>query len=233
MTNLIVTTSWDDGNILDRKVADLLAKYKVKGTFYVPQILYPESLENHHLLEIDRYCEIGAHTFHHKDLTKISPIESKREIEDSKIYLEEILGRKLQMFSYPDGKHNSTIRRIVRDAGFIAARTCESGFLGFPPDPYWWKITLQASNGSPLQTLRLAIAYHLPVPSLSDWEIRAKLLFDRALQTGGIYHIYGHALEFEDNQDWGKFERVLEYIHDRDSISYMTNGEIFTRQKNS
>ena len=31
-----VTTSWDDGHPSDRRLADLLAKHKIHGTFYVP-----------------------------------------------------------------------------------------------------------------------------------------------------------------------------------------------------
>ena len=31
-----ITTSWDDGHPLDLRVAELLAKYGLQGTFYVP-----------------------------------------------------------------------------------------------------------------------------------------------------------------------------------------------------
>ena len=36
MTGLIVTTSWDDGSILDLKLGELLTKHSLKGTFYIP-----------------------------------------------------------------------------------------------------------------------------------------------------------------------------------------------------
>ena len=32
-----LTTSWDDGDALDARLADLLARYGVPGTFYVPR----------------------------------------------------------------------------------------------------------------------------------------------------------------------------------------------------
>ena len=37
MSKLIVTTSWDDGSRLDLKLAELLEKYGISGTFYVPK----------------------------------------------------------------------------------------------------------------------------------------------------------------------------------------------------
>ena len=32
---VFVTTSWDDGHVLDHKVANLLESYDLPGTFYV------------------------------------------------------------------------------------------------------------------------------------------------------------------------------------------------------
>ena len=34
----LITTSWDDGNKLDIKVAELLDKYGMKGTFYIAKL---------------------------------------------------------------------------------------------------------------------------------------------------------------------------------------------------
>ena len=35
LVNMHFLTSWDDGNILDLKVATLLQKYNLPGTFYI------------------------------------------------------------------------------------------------------------------------------------------------------------------------------------------------------
>ena len=35
MKKIVVTTSWDDGHILDLKLSNLLTKYNIKGTFYL------------------------------------------------------------------------------------------------------------------------------------------------------------------------------------------------------
>jgi hypothetical protein len=37
MTFPCLTTSWDDGHPLDFRVADLLSKYGLTGTFYIPR----------------------------------------------------------------------------------------------------------------------------------------------------------------------------------------------------
>jgi peptidoglycan/xylan/chitin deacetylase (PgdA/CDA1 family) len=150
-----------------------------------------------------------------------------REIEDSKTYLEQLLGHKVSMFCYPKGRYNETIKRTVRNAGFTAARTVNYGDFNLPHDSYEWQITLHASNGSPLMTFKTWLKSGISVQSLIDWEIRAKLLFDLALQKGGIYHLWGHSWEIEKNDEWAKLERVLRYISNKRAVYFMTNGEIF------
>ena len=91
MEPCIVTTSWDDGSKLDLRLAELLEKHGVKGTFYVPRSYLDEPLQGSDIVALDEEFEIGAHTLHHVALTTIPPEEAKREIDSSKVYLEELL----------------------------------------------------------------------------------------------------------------------------------------------
>ena len=62
-----------------------------------------------------------------------------------------------------------------------------------------------------------------------DWEIRAKQLFDFALKKGGVYHLWGHAWEFEKKNEWDKLERVLKYLSNREEVKYVPNGAVMER----
>ena len=228
MSKLIVTTSWDDGSKLDLKLAELLEKRGIRGTFYIPKTFLDTPLERDDLRVLDKLHEVGAHTLNHVDLTKVSLLQAKEEIEEIKAYLEDILGHKIDMFCYPDGKFNENIKKMVKASEFIAARTCELGGLGLPRDPYQWHVTLLASNRSPFMAWQIWWKAHLwKLEALSDWENRAKLLFDQAFEKGGIYHLYGHSMEFERNRSWEKLTRVLDYISKREEVQYLTNGKIF------
>ena len=223
--DLIVTTSWDDGQKIDFKLAKLLTRYNIKGTFYITKS-YCDPLEKQDVVEIDQEHEIGAHTLNHVDLTKISISEARREIEGSKEYIEELIGHKIKMFCYPWGEYNNEIENIVKDAGFIGARTCNHGDFGLPKDPNEWHITLHASNGSPRMTFKIWRINHLSIRSLIDWEIRAKELFDLAREKGGVYHLWGHGSEFEEKNVLDKLERVFKYISNREGVKYVTNGKV-------
>jgi peptidoglycan/xylan/chitin deacetylase (PgdA/CDA1 family) len=228
--NLIVTTSWDDGTVTDLSLAERLLRYGIKGTFYISRRPSQRILDEKDIRELDQNFELGAHTLNHLDLTKVSLTEARREIGDSKKYLENLLGHGISMFCYPYGAYNQEVSGLVHDAGFIAARTARAGGLDLPEDPYAWHITLLASNNSPLMALKICWQFRLWRPGTwLDWESRAKSLFDVALKNGGIYHLYGHSIDHERSADWDKLERVLVYISFRDNVQYMTNAEIFRR----
>lgn len=232
ISKLVVTTSWDDGSILDAKLAELLEKHSVKGTFYIPRYFLGDALLKRDLLAIDQRFEIGAHTVHHVDLTRVPLVEARREVEDSKMYLEDVLGHSVYMFCYPNGRYNDHTRELVRSSGFIAARTCNHGNFDLPIDPYGWQITLHASNGSPLTTMKIWRKSGISIRSLIDWEIRAKLLFNLALESGGVYHLWGHSWEINNGRQWSKLERVLSHISARETVDYVTNGSIFRCSRN-
>jgi len=225
--NLAVTTSWDDGSVSDIKLSNLLEKYSLKATFYVTKSYsYLERpLTSEEIIELGRRHEIGAHTLIHPDLDKISIESAESEILGSKEYLENCLDREIKMFCYPRGRYTDEIKSIVKKAGFSGARTCNHGDFGILNDPYEWQITLHASNGSPLMTVRIWRMNHIPIRSLIDWEIRAKLLFDLALEKGGVYHLWGHSSEIENKDEWAKLERVFAYISGREGVNYLSNSE--------
>jgi len=227
VSKLIVTTSWDDGSKLDLKLAELLDKYGIKGTFYIPKIYLGNPLEREDLRTLDKVHEVGAHTLSHVDLTKVSLLQAKEEIGGIKAYLEDILGHKVYMFCYPYGKYNENTKKVVKISGFIGARTCTPGSFKPVEDPYEWQISLYASNGSPLMTLKIWRKSGISIRSLIDWETRAKLLFDLALKKGGVYHIWGHSSEICREGEWDKLERVLKYISNRERVGYLTNREVF------
>jgi len=67
--------------------------------------------------------EFGSHTLNHPNLTRIPLNKAQREIEDSKKMLEDKIGKEVHFFSYPFGKHNRDIEKLVENAGYKAGFT--------------------------------------------------------------------------------------------------------------
>ncbi len=75
--------------------------------------------------------EIGGHTLSHPILTRVSIEEAERQISHNKSVLEEITGKTLESFAYPNGKpnmdYNIAIRDLVYRAGYEIAVTTSHG----------------------------------------------------------------------------------------------------------
>ena len=67
--------------------------------------------------------EFGSHTVNHPDLTRIAKRFVRYELRDSKDALEQKLGRKVNLLSYPFGRYNRHVQGEAEEAGYLAAYT--------------------------------------------------------------------------------------------------------------
>ncbi|MEW6075163.1 MAG: polysaccharide deacetylase family protein [Candidatus Omnitrophota bacterium] len=64
----------------------------------------------------------GSHTISHSPLKGIKLVRIlNREIADSKVIIEKMLGSPVNLFSYPFGECNAKLKNMVKDAGYDAA----------------------------------------------------------------------------------------------------------------
>jgi peptidoglycan/xylan/chitin deacetylase (PgdA/CDA1 family) len=73
---------------------------------------------------------VGAHSRTHPILSGLGPVEARAEIAGSRADLEQMLGRPVLDFAYPNGRYpdiNDTICRLVAEAGYRCAVTTEPG----------------------------------------------------------------------------------------------------------
>jgi len=229
---VIVTTSWDDGHKLDLRLAKLLKKYNIKGTFYISpnnrEFKKQDLLSDKEIIELSKDFEIGAHTMTHPRLTEVSEKQAQKEIIDSKSYLENLTKKKIISFCYPGGDYNDEIKDFIKKVGFTFARTIKRYNFKYPTDQLAFGTTLHAYNHISDMPKILRFSKYNPKKFYKnlDWEYLAKRMFDYTLERGGIYHLWGHSWEIEKHRDWEKLERVLDYIGKRKNIKYASNGEI-------
>jgi peptidoglycan/xylan/chitin deacetylase (PgdA/CDA1 family) len=79
--------------------------------------------------------EIGSHTLTHPILTNVSDERLRRELQESKSRLEEVLRRPIEQFCYPNGDHDERVRSEVARAGYKIAVTCVGGLNKRGVDP--------------------------------------------------------------------------------------------------
>jgi peptidoglycan-N-acetylglucosamine deacetylase len=227
-----VTTSWDDGHVLDERLAGLLSAKEIKATFYIAtqNVEYPASalLDAAGLRELATRFEIGGHTLTHRRLTGLSLADADADIRAGKARLEEITDRAVTSFCYPGGQYKAEHAALVKDAGFRCARTVRRLCTGAVTDPFAMATTVQA-RPHPRDWPRIAAANRFrPVRSVRcfDWAALAVSLFDQVLAEGGVFHLWGHSWEVDRLGQWDRLAMVLDHISHRPQARYVTNGEL-------
>jgi len=233
-----ITTSWDDGHPLDLRVAELLAKHGLKGTFYVPLENSRPVLSPAQIRELSSSFEIGAHTVHHSVLTTITANAARAEIFLSKAWLEELTGKPCGVFCFPKGRYSDAHIAMVGEAGFCGARTVELLSLGWPRAKHGVAImptTVQACPHNLSAYLRNAAKRFHPSALWQlfrcyrgpDWSSAAIALLSRAKRTGGVFHLWGHSWEIDEYKQWDALDRVLAAMAEvARSAKVVTNSEL-------
>ena len=71
--------------------------------------------------------DYGSHSETHPILTSISPEDAWKEIEGSKHKIEKKIGLPVRAFAYPNGNYSTSIREMVKAAGYRCAVTTRRG----------------------------------------------------------------------------------------------------------
>lgn len=232
-----LTISVDDGHPTDQKTAELLNKYSLKATFYIPKNNSEREVTGDQVIKrIAEAFEIGGHTYRHRPLTGISRGEILKEVLEGKDWLEQLLGRKLVAFCYPRGKFNASVIRAVKDSGFKGARTCMYGLIDFPSDPFLWGLTTHAYSHSRLLQVRHALLennfkglmnFFLIQKGTVDWVKNFKFSVECVEKNGGIAHLYLHSWEIDQFNEWKRLEDLFRYLTEKKDLKRVTNGELF------
>ena len=219
---VIVTQSWDDGDLNDSRLIDILRKYKVKGTFFINPAQYvllekgdrDAAIRQYaHLIEpfprfLDTYgtyegVEVGSHGYTHPDMCKLSPEKLRFELAESKRVLEEWFKRPVIGMAYPGNSNNPEVVEAVKKAGYQYARG-GSPHISFSPD-----------NPSEFST---TVEFNSP---------RFWPEFERVKKEGGIFNIFGHSSGLRVEADWKDYEEEIARIAADPAVQWKTYGELF------
>jgi len=234
-----LTISVDDGHFTDFKSAELLARYGLKATFYIPaRNPEREVMSEGQVREIAANFEVGSHTFNHRPLNHASNEEARAEITNGKKWLEDVTGKEAVAFCYPQGKFNPVTVKLVQQAGFRGARTCMFNLSEYPKNPFLWGLSTHAYSHSIAIQIRHAFLernfrgvsnFALIHRFERDWTKHFLHAVDFVEQKGGVAHLYFHSWEIEQQGHWSKLENLLKNVSQRKKLVRVTNGDIFAQ----
>lgn len=218
------TMSYDDGVEQDKKLISIMEKYNLKGTFnlnsgiYAPEgTVYPEG-QIHRRMEKDEvskaykrdFIEVATHGYTHPFLDRIPQSLANQEILDDRRALEEQFDTFVNGHAYPFGTFSEDVIEILKDNKIGYARTVKSTRRFEMPDN--WLTLNPTCHHDDEKLFELADQF---IEMKDNWGYPV------------MFYLWGHAYEFEANNNWDRIEKFAEKISGHDDIFYATNGEIY------
>jgi hypothetical protein len=228
------------------RLAELLAKYNLKGTFYIPQAcnLFSSSLSESQIRELSGSIEVGGHTMSHQVLTHISHDKAQQEISNCKKWLEDVTGKAVSSFCPPVGRFNRYHIAVQKKAGFTSMRTVEMlshSFHGIKKvdDFVILPTSCQVFNHTGMAYVRNNVKrmQFVKFPSLwkffdANWEMMSRNYINylceasRRNNKAVYFHLWGHSWEIAARSLWSSLERFFNHISEIEEIIPVTNAEL-------
>lgn len=212
-----LTFSYDDGIGADITLIEIFRKYGMKGTFNLNSGKFGAGSKKHPRLSAedtrktytDDVCEVACHGLTHPELTLCDPASTCYEVIEDRRNLEGMFGKQVHGMAYPYGKYDDNVVSILKNAGIFYCRTTKST-LKFNLTEDWLRLPATCHHNNPA------------LMELADKFLAYKVDFDPKL-----FYVWGHAYEFDDNNNWDVIEKFCEKMANKDDIWYATNIEIY------
>ena len=214
-----ITFSFDDGNIDDVRLIEIMNKYGLKGTFNLNSgsLTYTSCWRFENVKDVrhinyfdfpDLYNghEIAGHTYTHPDLTKCDENTVINQIKLDKLILEHLYNTKIEGFAYPFGTYNDAVASVLNENGIRYGRTTKNTYdFKLPENPLTWHPTCKYTDKS-------------------IEEIAQK--FFESTEKNIVFYIWGHSYELVTNEDWKHFEDVCKLLSGHRDVCYCTNIDV-------
>jgi len=227
----VLTMSYDDGKLDDRKLVSIFNKYGIRGTFNLNSGLVNQDIRINPDEWVDLYKghEVATHTVTHPTIDRCPTIEIVQEILDDRKFLEQIMGYPVRGHAYPNGSYSPRVERILKDLGIKYARIVGDEYAAT-------YLAKQVQADTNFQILGDSNGYSFPT-NLYEWKATChhnhNLLgfgndFKDLKKKQYLYmmYVWGHSFEFTRDNNWNVIEEFCQTMADSDDIWFATNIEI-------
>jgi peptidoglycan/xylan/chitin deacetylase (PgdA/CDA1 family) len=213
-----LTLSYDDGVEQDRKLVEILNRYRIRAAFnlnsgiqtganvFVKQEIPVRRMNVRGLKELYAGHEIAVHSLTHPHLENLDGESVRNELEQDKINLERIFGSPVCGMAYPFGTYNSLVVETAASLGLRYGRGVKSSHaFDIPGDLLTYQPTCKHTDGRLMELAEEFIALKPSAPQ--------------------VFCLWGHSYEFDTDRNWQLIEEFCRLMADREDIFYATNRE--------
>lgn len=204
----VLTLSYDDGRVEDRRLVGLFNTYGLKGTFNLNSGLdWADRVPASEWRELYRGHEVACHTALHPTISR-SPIDQvARQILEDRLLLESATGAPVRGLAYPNGSWTPEIAALLPALGIRYARVVgDTHDFAMPHDYMTWKATCHHTHNL-----------------MEDAERFVGLFKTQYLY---MMYVWGHSYEFGEADNWDLMERFCDKVGGREDTWYATNIQV-------
>lgn len=204
----VITLSYDDGQVEDRRLVGILNKHGIKGTFHLNSGLCgQERIPQDEYATVYKGHEVSCHTVLHPTISR-SPIEQVAlQVLQDRQALECQVGYPVRGMSYPNGSVTPEIASLLPSLGIEYSRVVGSTHsFAMPNDYLMWQSTCH-HNHKLLENSDAFLALN-----------KQQYLY--------MFYVWGHSYEFRIDNNWHLIEEFCEKVGGKSDIWYATNIEI-------
>lgn len=209
----VLTLSYDDGRLEDRRLVELFNRYGLKGTFHLNSGLQQEDrIPAREWPSLYRGHEVACHTLTHPTIARCPIEHTALQVLEDRRNLESVMGYPVRGMSYPNGSYSREIVELLPALGIEYCRVVgNTDSFEMPENYLLWKATCHHGHNL-----------------LENAERFVNLKKTQYLY---MMYVWGHSYEFTNDQNWELMEAFGEKVGRRTDIWYATNIEIVDYMK--
>lgn len=221
-----VTFSFDDGEIYDERLCELLRKYSLKASFGLRSnncdlhgdlyrngkfFRHYDTIKAEDITRIYDGFEICSHGANHNSFARMDIHELQREIYSDLTFFEKLTGKNVFGAIYPGGEYNDATIENLKRIGIKFCRTIPDGTYCFGVPKEWecWAPTCHFQDEKIFEI----------IDKFSEIDKK----------NDAILHIFGHSyeLEYKEKDWWSVFEEICKRVKELKNVEYATLCEIY------
>lgn len=233
---MYLTTSWDDGYKTDFRLADLLHRYGLKATFYIPKANCERAvIPVAQIKQLAQGFEIGGHSLNHVRLHLANKNKAEEEIAGCYNWLSDVLGAAPVSFCFPGGKYSATAINCAVQTGYRLLRTTEGHSIDGLSKNSMLPTTVHVYPHNKTTHIKHLVKrqqwQHLLrwIKGHSETELSRLVTFYLAeieKKRVGVFHLWGHSWEIEQYGLWTKLETLFKILSNRPHFTYIENHNL-------
>ena len=209
----VLTLSYDDGRVEDRRLVEIMNQNGVRGTFHLNSGLVDEErIQVEEWKTLYQRHEVSCHTVLHPTISRCPIEQTAMQVLEDRRALERAVGYPVRGMSYPTGSCTDEIVGLLPGLGIEYCRTVGStDSFGMPENYLKWTATCH-HNHNLLENGQKFVEL-----------FKAQYLY--------MMYVWGHSFEFTRDNNWELIEEFCQLVGNREDIWYATNIEIVDYMK--